>query len=92
MPGLGPRSAATLQQSFNLARQRPQQAWLRALGVPGNVTLDADWDTLAQRSITDWQHQPGVGPQRAAQLQAFFQHPEVQALITQLRTAQIAGF
>ncbi|WP_425917207.1 NAD-dependent DNA ligase LigB [Pseudomonas sp. GWSMS-1] len=92
VPGLGPRSAATLQQSFNLARQRPQQAWLRALGVPGNVTLDADWDTLAQRSITDWQHQPGVGPQRAAQLQAFFQHPEVQALLTQLRTAQIAGF
>ncbi|MBU0808180.1 MAG: NAD-dependent DNA ligase LigB [Gammaproteobacteria bacterium] len=92
VPGLGPRSAAALQQSFQLARQRPQQAWLRALGVPGNVTLDADWDTLAQRSSADWQRQPGVGPQRAAQLQAFFQHPEVQALRTQLRTAQIAGF
>ena len=92
VPGLGPRSAAALQQSFQLARQRPQQAWLRALGVPGNVTLDADWDTLAQRSSADWQRQPGVGPQRAAQLQAFFQHPQVQALRTQLRTAQIAGF
>lgn len=92
VPGLGSRSAAALQQSFNLARQRPQQAWLRALGVPGNVTLDADWDTLAQRNSTDWQRQPGIGPQRAAQLLAFFQHPEVQALRNQLRAAQIAGF
>lgn len=92
VPGLGPRSAAVLQQSFNLARQRPPQTWLRALGVPGNVTLDADWDTLAQRSSADWQRQPGIGQRRAAQLQAFFQHPEVQALRAQLREAQIAGF
>lgn len=92
VPGLGPRSAAALQQSFNLARERPQQVWLRALGVPGNVTLNADWDTLTQRSAADWQRQPGIGAQRAAQLQAFFQHPEVQALRAQLRTAQIAGF
>ncbi|MGY8829505.1 MAG: NAD-dependent DNA ligase LigB [Pseudomonadales bacterium] len=92
VPGLGPRSAAALQQSFQLARQRPQQAWLRALGVPSQVPLNADWDTLARRSSADWQRQPGIGPQRAAQLTAFFQHPEVKALQAQLRTAQIAGF
>ena len=92
VPGLGPRSAAVLQQSFQLARQRPQQAWLRALGVPSQVPLNADWDTLAQRSTADWLRQPGIGPQRAAQLTAFFQHPEVKALQAQLRTAQIAGF
>ncbi|NMY50211.1 NAD-dependent DNA ligase LigB [Pseudomonas sp. WS 5011] len=92
VPGLGPRSAAALQQSFQLARQRPQQAWLRALGVPSQVPLNADWDTLARRSSADWQRQPGIGPQRAAQLTAFFQHPEVKALQAQLRAAQIAGF
>jgi DNA ligase (NAD+) len=94
IPGLGPRSSAALQQSFNLARERPMQDWLRALGLPGNghLALDADWDSLAQRSAADWQRQPGIGPQRAAQLQAFFQHPEVQALRAHLRAAQIAGF
>jgi DNA ligase (NAD+) len=92
IPGVGQRSAANLHASFKLARERPQQAWLRALGVPGKVTLNADWDTLAQRSAADWQRQPGIGAQRAAQLQAFFQHPEVQALRAQLREAQIANF
>ena len=92
VPSLGPRSAAALHQSFQLARQRPQQAWLRALGVPSQVPLNADWDTLARRSSADWQRQPGIGPQRAAQLTAFFQHPEVKALQAQLRAAQIAGF
>lgn len=92
VPGLGQRSAAALQQSFQLARQRPQQAWLRALGVPSQVPLNADWDTLARRSSADWQRQPGIGPQRAAQLKAFFQHPELKALQAQLRAAQIVGF
>ncbi|HUE90877.1 NAD-dependent DNA ligase LigB [Pseudomonas sp.] len=94
VPGLGPRSSAALQQSFRLARERPMQDWLRALGLPGhgNLALDADWDSLAQRSLADWQRQAGIGPQRAAQLRAFFQHPEVQALRAQLREAQIAGF
>lgn len=92
VPGLGPRSAATLQQSFQLARQRPQQAWLRALGIPPQVSINADWDSLARRSTADWQRQPGIGPQRAAQLTAFFQHPEVKTLQAQLRAAQIAGF
>lgn len=94
VPGLGPRSSAALQQSFRLARERPMQDWLRALGLPlnGDLVLDADWDSLAQRSLADWQRQAGIGPQRAAQLRAFFQHPEVQALRAQLRAAQIAGF
>lgn len=94
VPDLGPRSSAALHQSFRLARERPMQDWLRALGLPisGNLALDADWDTLAQRSVADWQRHAGIGPQRAAQLRAFFQHPEVQALRQQLRAAQIAGF
>ena len=94
IPGLGPRSAAKLSQSFALARQRPLGAWLRALGLPakGLAAAGGSWQELAQRSAADWQRQPGIGPERAAQLQAFFRHPEVLALGEQLHQAQIAGF
>ncbi|MDO9624099.1 MAG: NAD-dependent DNA ligase LigB [Pseudomonas sp.] len=94
VPGLGPRSASKLEQSFALARQRPFADWLHALGLPpsGTAPLADNWNELAQRSNAQWQHQPGIGPSRAAQLQAFFQHPEVQALREQLRTAGVEGF
>ncbi|MHA6492079.1 NAD-dependent DNA ligase LigB [Pseudomonas borbori] len=93
-PGLGPRSASTLNASFALARQRPLSAWLRALGLPpsGDAALPESWDELARRSHGDWQQQPGVGPSRATQLQAFFRHPEVLALRAQLQQAGIRGF
>jgi DNA ligase (NAD+) len=94
VPGLGPRSAGKLEQSFALARQRPFADWLRALGLPpsGAAPLADNWDELAQRSSAQWQRQPGIGPSRAAQLQAFFRHPEVQALRARLRMAGVAGF
>ncbi|MDX1724690.1 MAG: NAD-dependent DNA ligase LigB [Pseudomonas sp.] len=94
VPGLGPRSAGKLEQSFALARQRPFADWLRALGLPpsGVAPLADNWDELVQRSSGEWQRQPGIGPSRAAQLQAFFRHPEVQALRERLRTAGVEGF
>lgn len=94
VPGLGPRSAGKLAQSFAQARQRPFADWLRALGLPpsGAAPLADNWDELAQRSNAQWQRQPGIGPSRAAQLQAFFRHPEVQALRERLRMAGVAGF
>jgi DNA ligase (NAD+) len=94
VPGLGPRSAGKLEQSFALARQRPFADWLRALGLPpsGAAPLADNWDELVQRSSGEWQRQPGIGPSRAAQLQAFFRHPEVQTLRKRLRTAGVEGF
>lgn len=94
IPGLGPRSATALSRSFALARQRSPADWLRALGLPpsGDAPLDGDWDELAQRRVADWQRLPGIGATRAVQLRAFFRHPEVQALRTQLRVARIEGF
>jgi DNA ligase (NAD+) len=94
IPGLGPRSASDLSRSFALARQRSPSDWLRALGLPpsGDAPLDGDWDELAQRRIVDWQRLPGIGATRAAQLRAFFQHPQVRALRTQLRAARVEGF
>lgn len=94
VPGFGRRSAATLLQRFALARQRPFADWLRALGLPptAGASRAGNWDALARRSAHDWQRQAGIGPTRAAHLQAFFRHPEVLALRAQLHAANIDGF
>ena len=94
VPGLGPRSAAALSASFAEARQRPFADWLVALGIPVNpdrLAID-DWQRLQHRSLSDWRQLPGIGPTRAAQLQAFFQHPEVLTLAARLRQAGVDGF
>ena len=94
VPGIGPRGARTLSQGFVEARQRPFRDWLRALGAPLNPdNLAADnWIQLHQRSLSDWQALPGIGPTRAAQLQAFFQHEEILALADRLGEAGVDGF
>jgi DNA ligase (NAD+) len=92
--GFGQRSAANLHGSFAAARQRPLQQWLRALGLPpsGSAPLQGDWATLAARETADWDAYSGIGPSRAAQLAAFFRHPEVLHLREQLQRAGVAGF
>lgn len=94
VPGIGPRGATMLSQRFAEARQRPFHDWLRALGAPMNPDdLAADnWSQLHQRSLTQWQALPGIGPTRATRLQAFFQHEEIVALAEQLGEAGVAGF
>ncbi|MGE8153659.1 NAD-dependent DNA ligase LigB [Pseudomonas vancouverensis] len=92
--GFGERSAARLADSFTHARQRPFAEWLKALGLPatGEAPLGDAWQTLAQRSAEQWQGEAGIGPGRAAQLQAFFRDPQVLALSETLRDAGINGF
>lgn len=94
VPGIAQQSASTLTRRFSEARQRPFTDWLRALGTPVNPdSLAADnWAQLQQRGLADWQKLPGVGPTRAAQLQTFFQHAEIQAMAEQLRLAGVEGF
>ena len=93
-PGFGQRSAANLHGSFASARQRSFPQWLRALGLPpsGSAPLQGDWETLAARDAADWDTYGGIGPTRAAQLAAFFRHPEVLQLREQLQRAGVAGF
>jgi DNA ligase (NAD+) len=92
--GFGERSAARLLNSFHAARQRPFARWLKALGLPptGQAHLGGSWQALAQRDIEQWQTEPGIGPGRAAQLNAFFRDPQVLALSEILSEAGIDGF
>ncbi|MCQ4294309.1 NAD-dependent DNA ligase LigB [Pseudomonas stutzeri] len=94
VPGIGRTRASKLTASFALARQRPPEQWLKALGIPVAAPLaeGTDWDALAARSIAQWQAEPGVGPARARQLQAFFQAAELQPLRDRLRAAGVSGF
>ncbi|MGE7960143.1 NAD-dependent DNA ligase LigB [Pseudomonas sp. NPDC089530] len=92
--GLGERSVARLLDSLRSARQRPFQRWLKALGLPptGNARLEQDWAALAARTTEQWQDESAIGPERAAQLSAFFRDPQVLALSEKLRAAGIEGF
>ncbi|SDH62853.1 DNA ligase (NAD+) [Pseudomonas flavescens] len=94
VPGIGAQSAGLLTRRFSEARQRSFGDWLRALGTP--VSADSlgggDWAQLQQRSLSQWQTLAGIGPTRAARLQAFFQHQEMQALAERLRLAGVEGF
>ncbi len=94
LPGLSTASAARLLQGVGHARARPFHQWLRALGVPAtlNVELNTDWSSLTARTSSQWSAMPGIGSTRAEQLQAFFNHPQVQALAAQLVAQGIEGF
>ncbi|WP_460140751.1 NAD-dependent DNA ligase LigB [Pseudomonas sp. S2_E01] len=92
--GFGERQTARLLNSFKSARQRPFWRWLKALGLPptGQARLADSWQALAQRNTAQWQAEAGIGPGRAAQLNAFFRDPQVLALSETLRAAGIDGF
>lgn len=92
--GLTARSAKQLNDHLQTARQRPFHTWLRALGLPssGAAKLDDTWSALAQRSLTQWQTEPGIKRTRAQALQVFFCHPEVLMLRAQLQAAGVIGF
>ncbi|SFO74688.1 DNA ligase (NAD+) [Ectopseudomonas composti] len=94
LPGVGSRRASQLQHAFAQAQQRSLQQWLKALGVPPGLNLgaDDDWATLQARSHADWLRQPGVSRQNAERLLAFFSHPEVRRLGSQLQRAGVEGF
>ena len=83
-----------LAEQLRPAMRRDFDQWLRALGMPpsGEAELTADWRSLAARTRTDWQTQPGIGPTRARQLATFFNHPEVGKLRQILAAAGVDGF
>lgn len=94
IPGISEQSSAKLLNSFQGAREQSFEVWLKAIGLPptAGASLGDSWSALSARSADQWQAEPGIGPGRAKQLTAFFQHPHVQALATQLREQGIQGF
>ncbi|MCQ4256873.1 NAD-dependent DNA ligase LigB [Stutzerimonas stutzeri] len=94
VPGIGLRKAEGLVASFQLARERSFDAWLRAIGLPPSrsVTLGQDWHVLASRSNDQWLTEPGIGPGRAQQLRDFFADPNVRSLQQKLNAEKVAGF
>ena len=92
--GIGTARAGQLLQAFANARQQPFERWLRALGVPAprNLPLGPDWQTLAAKRREQWLAEPGIGPGRAAQLEAFFTDETLALLAMQLRAHAIQGF
>ncbi|MFJ4345903.1 NAD-dependent DNA ligase LigB [Pseudomonas sp. NPDC089401] len=94
LSGISEAKARHLLQSFDAARSRPFEQWLRGLGVPTprHQALEGDWVQLASRTADDWKALPGIGETRAGQLATFFAEPQVQALAQQLRNHGIEGF
>ncbi|MEA3236485.1 NAD-dependent DNA ligase LigB [Pseudomonas mosselii] len=94
VPGIAEARARQLQVAFAQARRQPFQRWMRGLGIPApsGLQLGPDWPTLASRNIEQWLAEPGVGPGRAEQLQAFFAHEQVRELVRNLRSHAIEGF
>ncbi|WP_447927582.1 NAD-dependent DNA ligase LigB [Vreelandella sp. EE27] len=91
--GIGTARAEALMGAFGQARRASFEAWLTALGMPpgGDARL-GDWEALRALSADEWQARPGVGPVRGEALAAFFSHPEVTRMATQLRAYRVAGF
>jgi len=94
IPGISAARAEQLLQAFASARQQPFERWLRGLGapVPGHLQPGPDWNTLAAKRREQWLAEPGIGPGRAAQLEAFFTDDTLALLAKQLRAHAIQGF
>ncbi|MEX5505167.1 NAD-dependent DNA ligase LigB [Pseudomonas putida] len=94
VPGISSLTAAQLLGSFDQARSRTFDQWLRGIGAPvgKHLQLTGDWPELASRSTRQWQTVPGIGAKRSRQLVDFFAAPEVQAIAARLAKTGIAGF
>ncbi|BAW26019.1 MULTISPECIES: NAD-dependent DNA ligase LigB [Pseudomonas] len=94
VPGISSLTAAQLLGSFDQARSRPFDLWLRGIGAPvsKHLQLTGDWAELASRSAGQWQTVPGIGAKRSRQLVDFFAAPEVQAIAARLAKTGIEGF
>lgn len=93
VPGLAQKKAAHVALQFNQALRQPFAAWLRALGVPHELTLlpHDSWQLLSLLSHADWQKR-GYSAITAQKIIDFFSHPELQRIAQQLHEQHIDGF
>lgn len=99
LAGIGEKRSRLLAINFKQAATQPLKVWLNALGMPpsGSDTLFNQqevkhWQTLANRSLEDWQARSGIGAKRAKDLQAFFNHPVIKQQASYLEELGAIGF
>lgn len=97
LPGMAGERGLRLWHQFNLAREQPFIRWVLALGLPipqpARASIAAEnWQQLRERDISQWRRLPGVGQERARQLVAFLQNPDIAALAQWLNGQRIPGF
>lgn len=92
IPGIGNARAEKIYQQFQRAKQQPFSRWLLALGFPQVVSVDAQWQVVLRRSLSEWATMAGIGQMRAKQIKHFLDHPDVQALADFLSTQKVVGF
>lgn len=94
VPGFSHARSQAFHEARERALRRPFADWLKALGAPPGHTVaeGENWRALAALDEVDWRQRPGVGPKRAAQLKAFFHHPQVADLAARLGAAGVEGF
>lgn len=99
LPSVGEKRAEQLLSAFTATKHSELPRWLVALGMPpsGSEPLfsageKVHWQTLVQRSPADWQQRRGIGAVRAAALQQFFHHPQIQQQALRLQHQGVEGF
>jgi DNA ligase (NAD+) len=99
LPGLGQLSAANLVQAIERSKETPLHRLVYALGIrhvgEQVATLIAerfsDLDRLLQATEEQLQAIPGVGPEIAGSVAAFFREPSSRRVIERLRAAGVGG-
>lgn len=93
LDGIGQRRARQLLAAFAQARQRPYSSWLKALGAPPVLRLQAadNWTDMARLDLHGWQ-QRGYSLTSATALFEFFRHDETGRIAQQLAAAGVDGF
>jgi len=89
--GIGDVTANHLLDAFAKAKKQPIADWLEALGAPsGSQQRQGGWSDLAALNAAQWQELPGIGPVRSSEITAFFNHPEIRQIASELNKAGVA--
>lgn len=95
LPGFGPRASKRLYEQIATAKAQDAAQWLRGLGmtfVSLSHIREVGWEALVARGKREWQQAAGLSEKGANQAFEFVHHPELLAIIAQLKAEGIVGF
>lgn len=96
-PGFNSARGLQLWHRFEVARQQPFIRWISALGVPIPAAAlkainERSWRELRDKDAGSWHLLPGIGPEKARRLVAFFHEPVIVTLAEWLGEQGVKGF